>query len=90
MSKVQIEVLDKFLFADDMAKGAPREENMQKGVDQVYDNYDLTISFNKRGSLSTSTGQALQGAHHYSERSEIASGRRVYLPWKHIVKSRAH
>ena len=33
-SKVQTEVLDEFLFADDMAKGAPTEEKMQKGVDQ--------------------------------------------------------
>ena len=29
-SKVQTEVLDEFLFADDMAKGAPTEEKMQK------------------------------------------------------------
>ena len=29
-SKVQIEELDEFLFADDMAKGAPTEEKMQK------------------------------------------------------------
>ena len=46
-SKVQTEVLDEFLFADDMAKGAPTEEKMQKGVDQVSDScdsYDLTIS----------------------------------------------
>ena len=35
--KVQTEVLDEFLFADDMAKGAPTEEKMQKGVDQVSD-----------------------------------------------------
>ena len=38
-SKVQTEVLDEFIFADDMAKGAPTEEKMQKckkGVDQVY------------------------------------------------------
>ena len=34
-SKVQTEVLDEFLFADDMAKGAPTEEKMQKGVDQT-------------------------------------------------------
>ena len=34
-SKVQTKVLDEFLFADDMAKGAPTEEKMQKGVDQV-------------------------------------------------------
>ena len=36
-SKMQKEVLDEFLFADDMAKGAPTEEKMQKGVDQVPD-----------------------------------------------------
>ena len=49
-SKVQTEVLDEFLFADDMAKGAPTEEKMQKGVDQVSDScdsYDLTISINR-------------------------------------------
>ena len=46
-SKVQTEVLDEFLFADDMAKGAPTEE---KGVDQVSDSCDsndLTISIKK-------------------------------------------
>ena len=39
-------MLDEFLFTDDMAKGAPTEEKMQKGVDQVSDScdsYDLTI-----------------------------------------------
>ena len=49
-SKVQTEVLDEFLFADDMAKSAPTEEKMQKGVDQVSDScdsYDLTISIKK-------------------------------------------
>ena len=49
-SEVQTEVLDEFLFADDMAKGAPTEEKMQKGVDQVSDscdNYYLTISIKK-------------------------------------------
>ena len=35
--KLQTEVLNEFLFADDIAKGAPTEENMQKGVDQVSD-----------------------------------------------------
>ena len=46
-SKVQTEVLYEFLFADDMAKGAPKEGEMQKGADQVSDscdNYDLTVS----------------------------------------------
>ena len=49
-SKVQTQVLDEFLFADDMANGAPTEEKMQKGVDQVSDscdNYNLTISIKK-------------------------------------------
>ena len=49
-SKVQTEVLDEFLFADDMAKGATTEEKMQKGMDQVSDScdsYDLTISIKK-------------------------------------------
>ena len=39
-SKVQTEVLDEFLFADDIAKGAPTEEKTQKGVDQVSDSCD--------------------------------------------------
>ena len=45
-SKVQKEVLDEFLFADDMAIGAPTEEKMSKGVEQVSDScdsYGLTI-----------------------------------------------
>ena len=44
--KVQTEVLDEFLFADDMAKGAPTEEKMQKGINQISDScdsYDLTL-----------------------------------------------
>ena len=49
-SQVQIEVQDEFIFVDDMAKGAPTKEKMQKDVDQVsdsYDSYDLTISIKK-------------------------------------------
>ena len=49
-SKVQTEAFDEFLFADVMAKGAPTEGKMQKGVDQVSDScdsYDLTISIKK-------------------------------------------
>ena len=49
-SKVQTEVLDEFLFADNIAKGAPTEEKMQKDVDQVSDScdsYDLAISIRK-------------------------------------------
>ena len=42
--------MSSFSSADDMAKGAPTEEKMQKGVDQVSDScdsYDLTISIKK-------------------------------------------
>ena len=49
-SKVQAEVLDEFLFADDMAKGAPTEEKMQKVADQASDSCDsyyLIISIKK-------------------------------------------
>ena len=92
-SKVQAEVLDEFLFADDMAKGALTEGKMQKGVDQVSDSCDQHKK--DRGGLSSNIWQALQGAHRYSQRlpplqSKIASGRQVHLPWKHIVKSRSH
>ena len=86
-SKVQTGVLDE--FADDMAKGAPTEEKMQKGLDQVSDScdsYDLTISIKTtEGSISASTWKALQGAYYHSEKSTTASGRQVHLPWKHIV-----
>ena len=47
---MQTKVLDEFLFADNMAKGATTEEKMQKGVDHVSDScdsYDLTISIKK-------------------------------------------
>ena len=80
-SKVQTEVLDEFLFADDMTKGAPTEEKILKGVNQVSDScdsYDLTISTKK-------TWKALRGTYHHSKRSTTASGRQVHLPWKHIV-----
>ena len=46
-SKAQTEVLDEFLFANDTAKGALRDEKIQKGVDQVSDlcdKYGLTFS----------------------------------------------
>ena len=49
-SKVQTEVLDELLFADDMAKGAPTEEKMQKVVDQISyscGSYDLTIGIKR-------------------------------------------
>ena len=39
-----------FLFAVNMAKGAPTEKKTQKGVEQVsdsYDSYDLTVNIKK-------------------------------------------
>ena len=49
-SKVQTEVLDEFLFADDVAKGAPTKKKKQKGADKAFDScdsYDLTFSIKK-------------------------------------------
>ena len=45
-SKVQTEVLDEFLFADDMAKGAPTEEKMQK--DPIHVTAMISQSASKR------------------------------------------
>ena len=44
---MQTEVLDEFLFADDMANGTPTEEKMQNQVSDSCDSYDLTISIKK-------------------------------------------
>ena len=93
-SKVQREVLDEFLFADDMAKGAPTEEKLQKAMDQVSDScdsYDLTISIKKtevvyqpalekpyREPTITVKGQGLQMVYNF------------HLLWKHIVQRCAH
>ena len=83
---MQTEVLDEFLFADDMAKGAPTEEKMQKGVDQVSDScdrYDLTISIKKTEVVyQPAPGKPYN---HHSGRSTIASGKQVLIPWKHVV-----
>ena len=75
-------MLDQFLFADNMAKCAPTEEKMQRGVDQVSescDSYDLTISMKKTEvySISVSTWKTLQGAFLHSERSMTESGTQV-------------
>ena len=86
---MQTEVLDEFLFADDMAKGAPTEEKMQKGVDQVSDScdsYDLTISIKTTEVVYQSApGKPYKEPTITEKRSTTASGRQVHLPWKHIV-----
>ena len=49
-TKVQTDVLDELLYADDMDKNASTEAKMQRAIDQVSqscDNYDLTISTKK-------------------------------------------
>ena len=49
-TKVQTEVLDELLYADDMDKNASTEAKLQRAMDQVSqscDNYDLTISTKK-------------------------------------------
>ena len=93
-SKVQTEVLYEFLFADDMAKGTPTEEKMQKKYSSSILFMWQLWSYNQHqkdwGGISASTEKALQGAYHHSECSTIASGRQVHLPRKHIVWSCAH
>ena len=49
-TKVQTDVLDELLYADDMDKNASSEAKMQRAMDQVSqscDNYDHTISIKK-------------------------------------------
>ena len=80
--KVQTEVLDEFFFADDMAKGAPAEEKMQKGVAQVSDScdsYALTISIKK-----TEVVYQPAPGKPYKEPTITVKGQR-HLPRKHIV-----
>ena len=46
-SKVQTDVVDKLLYADDLAENAKSEEKMQRAVDRMpkaCDNFQLTIS----------------------------------------------
>ena len=50
-SKIQTYVLDELLYADDMAKNASTERNMQEAmgrVSQACANYDLKINSNQR------------------------------------------
>ena len=50
-TKVQTDVLDELLYADDMDKNVSSEAKLQKAMDQVSqpcDNYDLTISIKRQ------------------------------------------
>ena len=64
ISKVQKEVLDESSLLMTWQRVVQQKRKCKKNVDQVSDSYDLTISIRKTGGLSTSTWQALQGAHH--------------------------
>ena len=87
-SKVQTELLDEFPFIEGMAKGAPAEEKIQIDVDQIPDSRnscDLTISIKKNELVYQPELGNPYKEPIISERSTIASGRQVHLPWKHIV-----
>ena len=79
-SKVQTEVLNEVIFADDKAKGAPVEENMQKGVayqvSDSCDSYDLTISIKRLDGISAS---ALKP---YKELTKTVKGQRLQKVFK--------
>ena len=92
-SKMQTAVLDEFLFADDMAKGAQTEEMMQKGVGQVSDscgNYDLTTSIKKTDVVYQPAPGKPNNEPTITVKGQKLQVVDVHLPWKHIVKSRAH
>ena len=61
--KVQTDVLDELLYADDMDRIASSGAKMQKTMDQVSqscDNYDVTISTKNRGCTPNSTWKTVQ------------------------------
>ena len=77
------EVLDEFLFADDIAKGTPIEENMLKCVDQVSvacDSYDLTISIKMTEVVYQPTpGKPYKEPTNTAKGQRLQSGRQVHL-----------
>ena len=95
-SKVQTEVLDEFIFADDMVKGALTEEKMQNKVRikyliHIHVTVMISQSVSKRLRMYISQHlESFQGVYHHNEWSMIASAGQVHLPWKHIVKGCAH
>ena len=88
-SDLQTEELDEFLFADDMSKGAPTEEKMQKRCGSsiwfIWQLWSYKQHQKDWGGVSASSWKALQGPYQHSERLTIVSGRQIYLPRKHIV-----
>ena len=73
---MQTEVLDEFHFADDMAKGAPTEEKMQKGVSDSCDSYDLAISIKTEVVYQPVPGKP------YKEPTNTVKGQRLQVVYK--------
>ena len=67
-SKVQTEVLDEFLFADDMVKGAPSKKCKKVWIRFMWQLWSHNQHQKDWNSISASTWKALQGAYHHSER----------------------
>ena len=93
-TKVQTDVLDELLYADDMDKNANTEAKMQRAMDQVSqscDNYYLTISTKK-----TEVVHQPAPGKPYNEPTITVNGqktescRQVHLPGKHSLQSSAY
>ena len=93
-TKVQTDVLDEPLYADDMDKNVSSEAKMQKAMDQVSqscDNYDLTISTKK-----TEVVYQPAPGKPYNEPTNTVNGQnlkvvdKIHLPGKHSFQSSAH
>ena len=90
---MQTEVLDDFLFADGMAKGAPTEEKMQKGVDNVSDScdiYNLTINIKKTRVVYLSAPGKPYKEPTITVKGQRLRGRHVHFPWKYTVYRVVH
>ena len=86
---METDVVDKLLYADDLAENAKSEEKMQGAVDRMSkacDNFQLTISTKK-------TEVAPQP---YSEPTITVNGQKLQIvgkftvSWKHSLQSSAH
>ena len=89
---VQTDVVDKLLYADDLAENAKSEEKMQGAVDRMSkacDNFQLTISTKKAEVVH----QPAPGKP-YSEPTITGNGQKLLLinslSWKHSLQSSAH
>ena len=68
-TKVQTDVLDELLYADDMDKNASSEAKLQRAMDQVSqlcENYDLAIS-SRLNCTPYSTWKNVQGTNYHCE-----------------------